>query len=127
MSYVHLYSLIFEFRSNHPGKLTKIGSELEKRLKVECRRAKTGNIRSRAQVNHSYKGFILLTFFSRSLLISLSIFRSLATECRRDIALLSPSLVGSVNATLTAVPSDLEVLARVASVVCSIYDEHFCV
>ena len=70
---------------------------------------------------------MLLIPFSRSLLISLSIFRSLATECRRDIALLSPSLVGSVNATLAAVPSDLEVLARVASVVCSIHDEHFCI
>ena len=125
MTYVLLYSLIFELRSNHPGKLTKIGSELEKRLKMECRKAKAGNIRSRAYVNHSYMGFILLNPFSRSLLISLSIFRSLATECRRDIALLSPSLVGSVNVTLTAVPSDLEVLARVASVVCSIYNEIF--
>lgn len=72
------------------------------------------------------EGSHALNLFSRSLLISLSIFRSLATECRRDIALLSPSLVGSVNATLTAVPSDLEVLARAASVVCSLHDEHVC-
>ena len=54
----------------------------------------------------------------RSLLISLAIFRALATECRRDIALLSPSLIASVDATLSAVPSDLEVVARAASVVC---------
>ena len=53
-----------------------------------------------------------------SLLISLAIFRALATECRRDIALLSPSLIASVDCTLVSVPSDLEVTARAASVVC---------
>lgn len=37
-------------RSNHPGKLTKIGSELEKRLRNECRKARSGNLRSRAWV-----------------------------------------------------------------------------
>lgn len=44
--------LICEFinSSNHPGKLTKLGSELEKRLRTECRKAKAGNIRSRACV-----------------------------------------------------------------------------
>ncbi|KAF8917910.1 hypothetical protein CPB85DRAFT_1474452 [Mucidula mucida] len=87
------------YASNHPGKLNKLGGELEKRLKLECRKAKSGNQRTRA-----------------SLLISLAIFRSLATECRRDIALLSPSLVASVDASLAAVPSDLEVVARAASV-----------
>jgi hypothetical protein len=96
----HELSRLTYFASNHPGKLTKIGSELDKRLKVECRKAKSGNIRSRA-----------------SLLISLSILRALATECRRDIALLSPSLIASVECTLSAVPSDLEVVARAASVV----------
>ncbi|KAG7449059.1 uncharacterized protein BT62DRAFT_985448 [Guyanagaster necrorhizus] len=87
------------YASNHPGKLTKLGSELEKRLRVECRKARSGNIRTRA-----------------SLLITLAIFRALATECRRDIALLSPSLVASVDAALSSVPSDLEVIARAASV-----------
>ncbi|KDR83599.1 hypothetical protein GALMADRAFT_219420 [Galerina marginata CBS 339.88] len=95
----HELSRLTYYASNHPEKLAKIGSELEKRLKLECRKAKSGNIRSRA-----------------SLLISLSIFRSLATECRRDIALLSPSLIGSVDFTLVSVPSDLEVVARAASV-----------
>ena len=58
-----------------------------------------------------------LTHYHSSLLISLSIFRSLATECRRDIALLSPSLIGSVDSVLASVPSDMEVVARAASVV----------
>lgn len=52
-----------------------------------------------------------------ALLISLSILRSLATECRRDIALISPALISSVECTLTSVPADLEVVARDASVV----------
>lgn len=95
----HELSRLTYYASNHPGKLAKIGSELEKRLKLECKKAKSGNIRSRA-----------------SLLISLSIFRSLASECRRDIALLSPSLIGSVEFTLASVPNDLEVVARGASV-----------
>ncbi|CAA7259894.1 unnamed protein product [Cyclocybe aegerita] len=95
----HELSRLTYYASNHPGKLAKIGSELENRLKLECKKAKAGNIRSRA-----------------SLLISVAIFRSLATECRRDIALLSPSLIGSVDFTLASVPSDLEVVARTASV-----------
>jgi len=43
--------------------------------------------------------------------------KALATECRRDISLLSASLVASVDITLSALPSDLEVMARTASVV----------
>jgi len=57
---------------------------------------------------------------SRSLLITLSIFHALAFECKRDIALLSPSLVNSVDVTLSSLVSDLEVVARVASVVGSL-------
>ncbi|KAJ7228514.1 hypothetical protein GGX14DRAFT_413541 [Mycena pura] len=87
------------YASNHPGKLTKLGSELEKRVKAECKKAQSGNIRTRA-----------------SLLITLAIFRGLATECRRDTALISPSLIAAVGATLAAVPKDLEVVARAASV-----------
>ena len=49
--------------------------------------------------------------------MTLSIFRTLATECRRDIALLSPSLMSSVKETLDAVPTDLEVIVRAASLV----------
>ncbi|KAF4619447.1 hypothetical protein D9613_005352 [Agrocybe pediades] len=95
----HELSRLTYYASNHPAKLAKVGSELEKRLRLECKKAKSGNIRSRA-----------------SLLMSLSIFRALATECRRDIALLSPSLIGAVDCTLCAFPSDLEVIARAASV-----------
>ncbi|PPQ83283.1 hypothetical protein CVT25_004022 [Psilocybe cyanescens] len=95
----HELSRLTYYASNHPGKLAKIAGELEKRLKAECKKTKSGNIRSRA-----------------SLLISLSIFRSLATECRRDIALLSPPLIGSVDYTLSSILSDLEVTARAASV-----------
>ncbi|KAF7301808.1 Cellular morphogenesis-related protein [Mycena indigotica] len=87
------------YASNHPGKLAKLGSELEKRIKLECKKAQAGNIRTRA-----------------SLLISLAILRSLATECRRDIALFSPSLIAAISATMAAVPKDLEVMARAASV-----------
>ncbi|KAJ7094623.1 hypothetical protein B0H15DRAFT_969617, partial [Mycena belliarum] len=87
------------YASNHPSKLTKLGGELEKRVRLEAKKAQSGNIRTRA-----------------SLLITLGIFRSLATECRRDIALFSPSLIASVLITVTAVPQDLEVVARVASV-----------
>ncbi|KAJ7781089.1 hypothetical protein B0H16DRAFT_1877878 [Mycena metata] len=87
------------YASNHPSKLAKLGGELEKRVKLECRKAQSGNLRTRA-----------------SLLITLAIFRALATECRRDIGLISPSLVASVGTTMAAVPTDLEVVARTASV-----------
>ncbi|KAF6762353.1 hypothetical protein DFP72DRAFT_878618 [Ephemerocybe angulata] len=79
--------------------LTKFGDEVEKRIRSESRKAKAGNIRARA-----------------SLLISLEILRSLATECRSDIALLSPALVTSVNVALSSLPQDLEVVARLARV-----------
>ena len=69
-------------------------------------------------VSPAIKLVILLISHYRSLLITLSILRSLATECKRDIALLSSSLVASVYVTLSAVPADLEVVARAASVVC---------
>ncbi|KAJ3778916.1 hypothetical protein FB446DRAFT_267845 [Lentinula raphanica] len=87
------------YASNHPEKLTKLGNELEKRVRIESRKARSGNIKIRA-----------------SLLITLAIFRSLATECRRDITLLSPSLIASVECTLHNAFNDLEVVARAASV-----------
>ncbi|KAL0067573.1 plasma membrane localization protein [Marasmius tenuissimus] len=87
------------YASNHPDKIAKLGNELEKRLRTECRKAQTGNLRARA-----------------SLLITLAIFRSLATECRRDINLLSAPLVACVELTLSGIYNDLEVSARAASV-----------
>ncbi|KXN86404.1 Protein EFR3 [Leucoagaricus sp. SymC.cos] len=95
----HELSRLTYYASNNRGKLTKLGTELEKRLRAECRKACNGNPRMRA-----------------SLLITLSIFRSLALECKRDIGLLSPSLVNSVETTLTSMASDLEVVVRAASV-----------
>lgn len=52
-----------------------------------------------------------------SLLITLAMFKALATECRRDVSLLSSSLLSAVNCTLSSLSSDLEVVARAASVV----------
>jgi hypothetical protein len=49
--------------------------------------------------------------------MTLSIFRALATECRRDIALLAPSLMASIKEVMDAVPTDLEVVVRAATVV----------
>ncbi|KAF5333424.1 hypothetical protein D9611_002397 [Ephemerocybe angulata] len=95
----HELSRLTYYASNHPGKLTKFGDEVEKRIRSESRKAKAGNIRARA-----------------SLLISLEILRSLATECRSDISLLSPALVTSVNVALSSLPQDLEVVARLARV-----------
>ncbi|EPQ59402.1 hypothetical protein GLOTRDRAFT_70807 [Gloeophyllum trabeum ATCC 11539] len=86
------------YAANRPGKITKLGSELEKRVRADCRRAQAGNTRARA-----------------SLLITLSILKALATECRRDISLLSSSLLSSVLLTITSLSSDLEVLARAAT------------
>jgi hypothetical protein len=36
--------------SNHPAKLTKLGTELEKRIRPEARKARAGNLRPRAYV-----------------------------------------------------------------------------
>ena len=57
---------------------------------------------------------------SRTLLITLNIIKALTTECRRDLSLLSASLMSSLDATLGALPNDLEVAAKVATVVCII-------
>ncbi|KAH9899994.1 hypothetical protein C8Q73DRAFT_681619 [Cubamyces lactineus] len=87
------------YAANRPEKINKLGSELEKRVKSDCRKAASGNTRARA-----------------SLLITLSIFKALATECRRDMPLLSPSLLSSVNVALSSLSADLEIAARAATV-----------
>ena len=53
----------------------------------------------------------------RTLLITLSIYKSLVNECPRDTSQLSAALISSVNAALNALPSDLESAAKAASVV----------
>ncbi|KAI0736189.1 hypothetical protein C8Q72DRAFT_769172 [Fomitopsis betulina] len=87
------------YASNRPGKINKLASELEKRVKTDTKKAQAGNTRSRA-----------------SLLITLYIFKALAAECRRDVALLTSFLLSAVNTTLSALLSDLEVVARAATV-----------
>ncbi|KZV77180.1 hypothetical protein PENSPDRAFT_178342 [Peniophora sp. CONT] len=86
------------YAANKSGKLTKLGSEMEKRIKAESKRAQANNARSRA-----------------SLLVSLQILRALATECRRDLSLLTPALLASVAVTLQALPTDLEICAKAAT------------
>ncbi|KAL4076113.1 hypothetical protein J3A83DRAFT_4089467 [Scleroderma citrinum] len=96
--------------ANHPGKIHKVGSELEKRVKADCSKAAAGNSRARA-----------------SLRITLAILRTLAVECRRDISLLSPTLVSCLRITLDTMSSDLDVCARAASVFtawCTFTDGH---
>lgn len=88
------------YASNRPGKLTKLGQELEKRCKLEANRARSGNAKARA-----------------SLLISLMIFKALVTECKSDLSLLTPALISTVVAAMTCFPFDLEVTAKAASVV----------
>ncbi|KAG2152388.1 hypothetical protein BD769DRAFT_1623975 [Suillus cothurnatus] len=98
------------YAANRPGKINKLGGELEKRVKAGCHKAQYGNVRARA-----------------SLLITLSVLRALAVECRRDISLLSPALVACLKVTLDSLPSDLEVVARAASVFtawCTFTDGH---
>ncbi|KAG9317451.1 hypothetical protein JVU11DRAFT_1651 [Chiua virens] len=87
------------YATNRPGKIHKLGAELEKHCKNECTKALAGNARARA-----------------SLLITLAILRALAVECRRDISLLSPSLLSCLKITLNLISSDLEISARAASV-----------
>ncbi|KAH8105952.1 hypothetical protein BXZ70DRAFT_886723 [Cristinia sonorae] len=87
------------YASNRPGKINKLTSELERRVRVDCKKAQAGNLRARA-----------------TLLITLAILKALATECRRDISLLSSSLLGSISVTLSSLTEDLEVVARAASV-----------
>ena len=36
------------YASNRPGKINKLGSELEKRIRIECYKAQTGNTRAKA-------------------------------------------------------------------------------
>ncbi|KAG1840083.1 hypothetical protein DFJ58DRAFT_858586 [Suillus subalutaceus] len=98
------------YAANRPGKINKLGGELEKRVKAGCYKAQYGNVRARA-----------------SLLITLSVLRALAVECRRDISLLSPALVACLKVTLDSLSSDLEVVARAASVFtawCTFTDGH---
>ena len=89
--------------TNQSSKLVKVGEELDKRVAKEVTRSSGGYQKSRA-----------------SLLISLSIVRTLISECKRDLAVFSRSIVRIVNSSLdTKVYQkgnpDLEVIGRAAS------------
>ena len=62
--------------------------------------------------------FIQCMHLYSSLLITLNIWKALVNECRRDISLLSSSLMVSLDSSLASLPHDLEVSAKVATVVC---------
>jgi protein EFR3 len=44
----HELSRLTYFASNRPGKLNKLGSDLEKRAKTHCKKASVGNVKARA-------------------------------------------------------------------------------
>ena len=108
------------YASNRPGKISKLASELEKRVRLDSRKAQAGNLKARSYVClPTWTHYIAMKKKQhyRSLLITLAIIKALATECRRDLALLTASLLASVNITLSALSNDLEVAARAGSVV----------
>jgi hypothetical protein len=46
------------YAANRPGKINKLGGELEKRVKAGCHKAQYGNVRARAYVLGSLKSFL---------------------------------------------------------------------
>ncbi|KAG8679398.1 plasma membrane localization protein, partial [Ceratobasidium sp. 395] len=91
------------YATNRPGKLAKLADVFEKRATEEARRAGGGNQKSRALGNSS-------------LLITLAILKQLITDCKKELTLFSSAVLISVKASLAALPDDLEVAARAASV-----------
>ncbi|KAG9126835.1 plasma membrane localization protein [Ceratobasidium sp. 392] len=87
------------YATNRPGKLAKLANVFEKRATEEARRAGGGNQKSRA-----------------SLLVTLAILKQLITDCKKELTLFSSAVLISVKASLAALPDDLEVAARAASV-----------
>ncbi|KAG8806280.1 plasma membrane localization protein, partial [Serendipita sp. 399] len=80
------------------GKLAKLGIELEKRASSEARKARGGNARARAQ-----------------LLVTISIFKAITNECKRDVGVFTRMLLSVTRDGLLCLPNDLELQARVAS------------
>lgn len=104
------------YATNRPGKIHKLGAELEKHTRSECTKTIAGNARARAYAS-PFSPSLPADPPSSSLLITLAIIRALAIECRRDISLLSPALLSCLKITLNLVSADLEITARAASVV----------
>lgn len=93
-------SRLVYYASNRTGKIQKLGAELERRAAYEASRAAAGNARYRA-----------------SLLVTLALFKALATECRHELSLFTPYLIRTVSLVFSQLSGDLEVMARSASVV----------
>lgn len=53
----------------------------------------------------------------RQLLVTMSIFKAITNECKRDVGLFTKMLLSAVREALACLPNDLEVQARVASLV----------
>lgn len=111
-----------------PGRLPAIGDELYKRARQSAPKAGY-NPRYRALV---YKRSMCLTrkrlkrdCINRSFLLTLSVFKALCAECRRDLALFSKPLLKTVDLALNVNVTgeagkrsdgkDLEILARAGS------------
>ena len=54
---------------------------------------------------------------TRQLLVTMSIFKNITNECKRDVGLFTRMLLASTKEALTCLPKDLELQARVASLV----------
>jgi hypothetical protein len=106
------------YAANRPGKINKLGQELEKRTTAEAKKAKAGNVRMRASVLSSTMPAAYSCQFSRTLLVTLSIFKAVVSECKRDLSLLASHPLAAVDTTLGLLSADLEVAARAASLVC---------
>jgi protein EFR3 len=49
--------------------------------------------------------------------VTMSIFKAITNECKRDVALFTKMLLSAVKDALSCLPNDLELQARVASLV----------
>jgi hypothetical protein len=93
-------SRLVYYASNRPEKLQKISKELEGKALREIGKIQSGSTR--------YRNFLLVT---------LALFRILATECREEISVLTPHLLKVVAIIFETFPTDLELLAKAAGVV----------
>lgn len=91
-------SQLVSYASSRARRLVKLSRVLEQRAGAEARKAGEGNARARVQ-----------------LLVTLSIFKALANECRRDIDVFSTALLSTTKDSLACLPKDLKLQARVAN------------
>lgn len=114
-------SCLFHYASTKPRRVSKLAADLDRRVKREARRGQVADVCARAYgpppFNHSIRPLVHQWHFIRTILITLSIHKSLVNECRRDVSQLSAALISSVNTALKALPSDLELATNAANVV----------